>query len=366
MRVIIFYRNLEQGGVQRMMVNLVNYLSGMGFEVTLLLIHKKGKFLDLVNSSIEVREMKSSNYLSLVPSLMRELKKESYDILFTATPSLNIVSILAKIFAFAKTKIVISERTDPIKEFKGTPFGIYKLSFFMIPLIYRFSDGIIAVSKGVAKKISKIAAIKPGRVEIIYNPAFSEENLQQLTIPLDDEWLNDKSIPVIISAGRLTYQKNFELLIKSIKILSDRRKVRLIILGEGELKDELLELVNRLALENSVKFVGFQMHPITWISQSDVFVLSSRWEGFGNVLIDALSAQITIVSTDCPSGPGEILDGGKYGYLLNSFEESDMAIAIEKALYNPLDRASLLERARMFSQKEIGAKYIKLFKDLMV
>jgi glycosyltransferase involved in cell wall biosynthesis len=364
MKILIFYRNLEQGGVQRMMVNLVNYLTKEGHEVTLLLIHQKGKFLELIEPQVPIITFKSKGYISLLPQLIRVLKDNHFNVLFTATPSLNNIAILAKLLSFRSTKVVISERTDPIEEFKGTPFGIYKLSFFLIPVLYRFSNRIVAVSKGVGQTIAKIALINHKKVEVIYNPAYDEKNLLQIQNNVDDNWLNNSSIPVIIAAGRLTNQKNFDLLIRAFKILNSRRNARLLILGEGELKEELTHLVKSLDIVDSVRFAGFQMHPISWISKAKVFVLSSLWEGFGNVLIDALTAQATIVSTNCKSGPIEILDYGKYGYMVNSFDEKEMADVIEKAIDSPIPKDLLLQRARMFSQKEIGTKYIKLFKEL--
>lgn len=359
MRIVLLYRSLDQGGVQRMMVSLANYLVAHDIDVTILLLRKEGEFIKIVDNKVNIESFKTDTYLSLLPQLVKKLKQGKYDLLFTATPSLNVVAIIASLIV--KVKVVISERSDPLKEFIGTRFGFYKLAYAFIPLLYRYADEIVCVSQGVANSLVKMAMISKSRIQVIYNPAYNPNSKLQVDEQVEHPWLLNKTIPVIISAGRLAKQKNFTLLINAFCILQQRRPLRLIILGEGPDESELKKLVEKLGITSSVDFVGFKINPIAWISKADVFVLSSLWEGFGNILIDALASRTTIVSTDCKSGPSEILDGGTYGYLLSDFTPLNMATYIEKALDAPFNKELLLSRASMFSTNIIMRDYEKVF-----
>lgn len=366
MEILIFYRSLNQGGVQRMMVNFANHLANAGNSVTLLLIRKEGEFLDLVDSKINVVALNNDSYLSILPTLINILNKNSFDILFTATPSLNIMSILGVRLSSSKTKVIISERSSTIKELMGTKFGLYKLSFLLVPIFYRFAHAIVAVSKGVADDLAKFALLDRDRIIVIYNPAYDESAKDIYKDPSLDSWFMTENIPVVISAGRLSEQKNFKLLVDAVSILSKKREIRLIILGEGPLKAELQNQINQLGLTAHIKLLGFKINPISWIYQSDLFVLSSLWEGFGNILVDALSAGKTIVSTNCKSGPAEILENGKFGYLLDSFEANDMAQLIDYALDNLIDSEVLIQRAENFSKSNIMKSYTSLIETLLM
>jgi len=364
MKILLFYRSLSQGGVQKMMIRLANSLSSRGFEVDLLLIRKEGELLDTLNRNIKIIELRKSGYLSLIPQLCHILKGNKYNILFTATPSLNIAAIVAKLWSRSKTKVFISERSDPWNEFIRTKWGIYKLSFLLIPIFYRYANHVIAVSKGVGSSIQKLGMISFKRITVIYNPAFDSQNIPHVNTSVNHKWLYKKDSKVIIAAGRLQEQKYFSLLINAFSIVAKEVDCKLIILGEGPLRTELQDQINRLLLSDKVDLVGFKINPIEWIYLSDVFVLSSKWEGFGNILIDALTAQTTIVSTNCKSGPSEILDNGNYGYMVNSFDDVDLAYQILFAIHNPIDQSKLLDRAKDFSEDKIVSEYIKLFTEI--
>lgn len=360
MKILIFYRSLRQGGVQRMMVNFANHMHAQGASVTLLLISKEGEFLPLVNPEIEIRKIdQKKNHLF---ALRDELKTGRYDSMFTATPPLNILSILAQKLSGMRTKVVISERSDTMREFRDGGLQPYKLSFLLIPFTYRFAHAIVAVSKGVATGLQKFAWINDEKINVIYNPAFDSSLQYQLAESVDEPWLMIKDVPVILSAGRLAEQKNFPLLLNALNILKNKgSSFRLIIIGDGPLRNPLQEMILKLGLTNHVKMVGFKINPIAWISKSDVFVMSSAWEGFGNILVDALAAGTTIVSTDCPSGPSEILADGKYGYLTSVSDPLQMAEKIEYAFNNPIPKPLLLERAKSFERSLIMKQYESLF-----
>ncbi|GAA4460343.1 glycosyltransferase [Nibrella saemangeumensis] len=360
MKITLLYLNLNQGGVQRMMVNVANYLHANGYDVTVVLCRQEGHYQDILNAGIRIVSLESDSRLSLIRFLTTYLKKEKPDVLFTAVPHLNNIALLSRALARVDTRIIISERSNTVEEFNKSPLSAYKLSFGLIPILYRFADAIIAVSKGVADDLSKVALIPRSTISVIYNPAFSPKLLTEAIEPVNDRWLANKEYPVIVGVGRLTEQKDFGLLIDAVYQLNQLRPVRLLIIGEGPLRDELQRKIDGYKLANFVRMVGFQGKPTAWINKADAFVLSSKWEGFGNILVEALAAGTTIVSTDCKSGPAEILADGKYGYLVPVSNVPALADAIKYALDNPLPKTMLQERAKEYDVSIVMKKYEKI------
>ena len=218
MRILLFYRSLNQGGVQKMMANLSNGFTNRGHEVSLILIRKQGKYLESITERVKIYEIGSSNPLSIIRFLNRFIKSSSYDVLFTATPSLNIAAIIAKIVSKSTTQLVLSERIDPISELLNTKLGAYKLSYILIPFLYAQADFIIAVSNGVKESLVKFAPFTRKKIRVINNPAFDNHNYQESLV--SHKWFLNDEVPTIISAGRLAKQKNFQLLLNAIANLT--------------------------------------------------------------------------------------------------------------------------------------------------
>jgi glycosyltransferase involved in cell wall biosynthesis len=360
MRVLLFYINLNQGGVQRMMVNIANNLAERGYMVDIYLAKNEGHYLNLLNDKIKVNSANTNSRLKLIFKLALYLKSNKYDVVFTAVPHFNIIGILAKYLAFSKAKIIISERSNTFEEFRQSPLGFYKLSFLLIPILYRFANEIVAVSNGVAVDLAKAAIIKRSRITVIYNPAYNDEMINTSKLEVHHPWFANRKHKLIISVGRLTKQKDFPTLINSMNYLNDL-DVKLLIVGEGEELQFLKQLICDKNLENKVELVGFQKDPVAWISKCDVFVLASIWEGFGNILVEALAAGTTIVTTDCKSGPSEILNNGTYGYLTPVGQSKEMAEQIRQALLNPFDTELLRLRAQEFGVNAVLDQYRELF-----
>lgn len=363
MKLAFFYRQLDQGGIERIIVNCANYFVEHGHDVTIVLIKPEGFYLKLLHENVKVIYFKSISKTKLYSSFSEILKREKFDLLFSSTPALNTFSILAKILSGTKTKIVISEHNNTLVFFKNMKFTLSKFTYLSIPLLYRFADAIVAVSAGLGNSLQKVALLPLNKIRIIHNPAYSTLLDKQLEISVEHEWFNDKSIPVLVNAGRLTEAKNQALLIDAVHLLIKRRPVRLMIVGDGHLLPVLQNQINSLGLENVIQLVGFQINPVSWINQADVFVLSSDYEGFGVVLVEALAAGTTIVSTDCDYGPAEILID-KFGYLVPVGDKIGLADKIEFALNNPLQKTLLKDRAKEFSVDDIMLQYDNLFTEL--
>lgn len=344
----------------------VNYFAKKGYDVSIILRRNIGEYLTTIPESVKIIPFSTQSKTKIISELVKVLKKEQFDIAFTVTPSLNTYLIISRALAKCKTKVVINEPQNTLTFFFKTKFSLQKLSYLTIPLFYRFADGIIAISKGVGENLRKIALVPPQRIHIIYYPSFTEENLERSEQPIEHEWFKStETIPVVIGLGRLVKVKNFQLLINAVKIVSEKRPVRLMILGHGVLMDELQAQINDLNLNDFVRLEGFKLDTVTWLNKADVFVLSSNYEGFGMVVVEALTAGTTVVATDCNFGPAEILENGKYGYLVPVGDVKAMADKIEFAIDHPMNSEVLIDRAREFGVDTVMPQYEKLFLSLV-
>jgi glycosyltransferase involved in cell wall biosynthesis len=224
----------------------------------------------------------------------------------------------------------------------------------------RFADKIIAVSKGSLEWLRKFSHCKLPQAIVIYNPVFDNSIFslakEEVDFPVD---VKDKMI--LLNAGRLSEQKDQHTLLKAFKILkAENPDAILIILGTGPMKEELDDFIDQHKLQDDVKLVGFQANPFKWMNKCDVFILSSKYEGFGNVIVEAMALGKTVVSTDCPSGPAEILHNGKLGYLCPVQDPECLAATISAALKSPLDKAMIRKSAGQYTINNIIKQYLEI------
>ncbi|MCU0767504.1 MAG: glycosyltransferase [Gammaproteobacteria bacterium] len=222
---------------------------------------------------------------------------------------------------------------------------------------YRRADAIVCVSRGVADDLLASTRIDPARVRVIHNPIVTPELLRRGAEPLDHPWLAPGAPPVILGVGRLAPQKAFHHLIAAFAAVRAARPCRLLILGEGGQRDALEGRIRALGLASDVALPGFVPNPYPYMRAAALLALSSDFEGFGNVLVEAMALGTPVVSTDCPSGPAEILDRGRYGRLVPVGDAAALAQAIGETLDAPRDRAGLAEAAARFAVSAAVARY---------
>jgi glycosyltransferase involved in cell wall biosynthesis len=226
--------------------------------------------------------------------------------------------------------------------------------------LYGWADAAIGVSKGISEDLARHTSIPRDRIITIYNPTFTSESVEKATAPLEHPWFAPGSPPVILGAGRLTTQKDFPTLLRAFARVRKRQPARLVILGEGKKKQALIGLATKLGIVREMALPGFIDNPFAWMSHAAVFVLSSVWEGFPGVLIEAMACGCPVVSTDCPSGPAEILKAGEYGPLVSMGDDEALAEAILSTLKKPLDPAKLRARAAEFSVDRALDRYLEV------
>ena len=226
---------------------------------------------------------------------------------------------------------------------------------------YRWADRVVAVSEGVAEDVEKLFLVPRAKIVVIYNPIIGEGLEEKASKAVDHPWLDQDQFPVILGVGRLIGQKDFTTLLKSFfEVKKEITGAKLIILGEGNKRVNLEKEIEELGLTEDVDLPGYVDNPYSYMKKSSVFVLSSAWEGFGNVLVEAMAVGTTVVSTDCPSGPAEILNHGEFGLLVPVGDIQALAGAVVAAIKNPVEPDILIGRAGDFSVDKAVDKYLEI------
>jgi glycosyltransferase involved in cell wall biosynthesis len=303
--------------------------------------------------------------LSLLMSLKLadQLRQIRPDALLSALTDCNLTAILAQRFVNG-FKVVTSEQNTPSLSIRSQPAAGTVLK--MMRRLYPKADRIVAISQGVANDLISLLNLLHEKVTVIYNPVVTPELFEQAKQPVSHPWFEQNQLPVILAVGRLTRQKDFPTLFRAFSLVRQVRPAKLLILGEGEERANLERLAIELGIQNDVSMPGFCDNPFAFMAKAYVFVLSSAWEGFGNVLVEALACGCPVVATDCRSGPREILGNSRYGRLVPVGDHEALAKAILETLDNPdfpADRQTRLQRAMEFSVDAAVDKYLKVLLD---
>jgi len=360
-KIALFIKSLNGGGAERVVLNLANEFYERKIPLILILRFKKGVYLKELNPDIKIVELGTNNPFLMINRIIKACKDNKITTLFPVMHSSNIIGLIANVFLRIRIVIRESNTFDDFFNKKGLKKIKMTILLCLMKLWYPQSEKIIANTKDTANDILKHINVPKEKVVVINNPLVNERITKLSKEPINDLKYSKITKPRIISVGRLVYQKNYEFLIKCFKqVKKTLPEASLIILGTGPLKNQLITLVKELDLDNEVHFLGFVNNPYKYLKNSDVFVLSSFFEGFGNVLVEALAVGLPIVSTDCPGGPREILDNGNYGTLVPLNNVDAMTNAIIQTIRKKNDTKSLVERANSYSINKIADVYLKV------
>lgn len=385
-RIALFIDRLTEGGVQHSLLGLAKVFVGMGLNVDLVVGERKPAHEHALPSDVRVHFLQSGGpaskaaheinlrfqmlahtdwrlvrtlpvrWRSFIPGLSHYLTKQAPDAMLSAKTFGNLVAILAKRHAGATTRLVISERGHLSEALARSPKDWKRT--LLPPLtreLYPLADSIVAISSQVGDDLAAVTHLKRERITTIHNALLRPSELE--APDADHPWFEEES-PVILGAGRLDRAKDFPTLIRAFAKFRAKRKARLMIIGEGKEREKLEQLIAALGLVDDVLLPGFQPNPFPFMKAADLFVLSSNNEGFGNVLVEALASGCTIVSTDCPGGPREILGDGRFGHLVPVADPDAMADAMEAALDSPTPPEQLRARADDFSMDRTAEHYL--------
>ena len=356
--IAFFTAQLSTGGIGRMRINLANELFKRGYQVNLILGDANSPYLEMLNENIRVFALGTTHAISCLPRLAVYLRKTKPRALIADRIRLNIAAFRARAFARTDTRLLtsvhlpISVMLDLKKPSKR------KAERAKIARYFPLNDGIIAISKGVAADITETFNLPENLLHVVYNPVVTDDMDTKAQEPADHPWVLDRQIPVILAAGRFRTQKDFPTLIRAFAKMREKRACRLMILGQGKGMEAIAELAAQLNIAEDLALPGFVSNPYKYMAKASLFVQSSAWEGFGNVLVEAMAVGVPVVSTDCRYGPREILQDGSLGPLVPVGDAQGLAAAMLKVLENPLPSETLIKGAARFTVSQCAEGYI--------
>lgn len=359
-RIAIFLQNLAGGGAERMILRIAAGLADRQIAVDLVVARAEGEYLRDIPDHVRLVDLGGRRVIECIPELARYLRRERPSALLSALVHVNIAAIVAARCSGRSLRVVISERnTISLDSSSPSTFAV-RVAHWLVPWLYPKADKIIAVSAGVADDLAAFSGLPIERIEVINNPVITPDLLRLASEAPRHPWLSAAGPPVILGVGRLSAQKDFKTLLDAFSRVRRVLPARLIVLGEGGERAELEDQVKRLNLTDSVDFPGFSRNPYAFMARASVFVLSSRWEGSPNALVEAMACGAPVVATDCPSGPTEILCGGKYGRLVTVGDPDALAKAVLDTLGAPPSAEVLRQRASDFGLERSVDAYLNV------
>lgn len=361
LKIMFFLYSFSGGGAERTVLNILNNLDKTKFNPILVLGTKKdAPYLENMSSEIKIINLETSRLRKSLLALRKCINQEKPDILFSTVNPNNIVLSIAKVFSKQRRKKMILREANNRTE--SGKVGI--LNKIITYITYNFiADEIVALSKGVKDDLVTNFKISKNKISVIYNPVEVEFIKKKSAEPIE-ELKHSIDVKRIITVGRLVEQKDYPTLFHAIKKLKNQN-IQLLILGKGVLEDKLKKMCQELGVQDKVLFLGFQNNPYKYISQSDLFVLPSKWEGFGHVLVEAMASGTPVISSNCNSGPFEIIEDNKYGVLFPVGDYMTLAKKIEEMLDDDNLRDQYVikgyTRAESFSAQKIVKEYERLF-----
>jgi glycosyltransferase involved in cell wall biosynthesis len=358
--VALFIPTFSEGGAERVFCRLACGIHRAGRSVDLVLVSARGNYLSDLDPGVNVVNLGRLRARSSCFGMARYLRRARPRIVIAAMEHANVAALIAGKLSRTGIPVITTTHTVLQRESaKDFPFWLRLL----VRWCYSFAALRIAVSRDAAAELAQITGLSQDRIRVIHNPVAGSEIIARAQESAGHPWFEDGGPPVILSIGRLRPQKNFAFLLGAFARLRHRADARLVILGEGPERGDLERLATRLGIGADVALPGFVKNPFACLARASVFALSSSWEGFGNVLVEALACGLPIVSTDCPGGPAEILEGGRFGELVPPGAVDLYAEALERALFSTPDRKRLRARAAGFSEDAIVPLYLHAIDD---
>jgi glycosyltransferase involved in cell wall biosynthesis len=357
LKIALLLPNLRAGGAEWVNVLLARAFAERGHEVSFLLMQAEGALLGELPKGGEVVDLGISRFRYAPRRLAGALKGRRPDAVIASLWPLTGLAVLARALGGSNCRLVLVEHSNLSRSAAVRGLGDLvnrRLGAF----IYGAADAVVAVSQGVKDDLVARTGLKADHVRVIHNPVRTPDPAARADPALLTWWKDARAS--LIAVGSLKPAKDYPTLLRAFEQLARRRNARILILGEGPARPQLERLVAELGLQERVRLPGAVSDPYPYLTEADLFVLSSAWEGFGNVIVEALAAGTPVVSTDCPSGPAEILENGRYGRLTPVGDVLALARAMDAALETPVDRDMLKARGAEFSVEHAADQYLAL------
>jgi glycosyltransferase involved in cell wall biosynthesis len=345
-------------GVPLAQIRFARALAARGHSVELIIGHVRPEYEFVAPEGLKTTVLERPNVRNMLGPLVLHFWKDRPDVVFSAEDHLNTLVLIAALVSGSQAKISGSSRVTPFDTYSDTWFSKRWVLKQLARVVMRRANALTCVSEEMVSQYREVFKAPPH--VCVYNVVDDREARERMRVPVEHGWLSEKSVPVLMAAGRLAPWKGFTDLIEAVALVRLQREVRLLILGDGEMRNELQHLVEARGLSGSVQLVGYVENPLKYFVRADVFVLSSRVEGLPNVLVEAMMCGCTPVSTDCPTGPREVLQGGKFGYLVPVGDPAAMAAAIERALDHPIPKELLDEAVAPFEESRVIDRHFEV------
>ncbi|MGY3313445.1 glycosyltransferase involved in cell wall biosynthesis [Peribacillus simplex] len=351
-KVAFIIPSLRGGGAERVIINIIRNLDYKQFDISLILLKKEGPYINLLPENIKVVDLDTLRVRKSIIPLIKAINAIKPDAILSTMGHLNLAILAIRFLLKGNPKIIIREANTPSKNITKKE----RFFSFLYKHLYPKSDLIIAQCKDMKNDIIDFFKVEEKKIQYIYNPLDIEKirDSREGGNPYQEKMVN------LLSVGRLSQQKGFDVLINAFKIVKEKiPNAHLTILGEGSLKDELQDLAEKIGVLDEISFVGFKNNPYPYYYYADTYILSSRWEGFPNSLLEALACETKVVATDCKSGPREIIGDNEYGILVKEGDYIALAEGIIKSI-NGINKSK--NRAANFTIEKIIKEYENVLK----
>jgi glycosyltransferase involved in cell wall biosynthesis len=356
--ITVFVATSGHSGVDRLIRHLVPSMARRGYPIDVLKIRDHGPVIEDQSHGVQMIDLKVKHVYSSFPTLIRYLKHRRPAVMLTDKDRVNRTAILARAWSRVPTRLVVSSGTTISIDLANRGAFERWLQKRSMKYLYPHAENIVVTSEGVADDMAEYTGLARKRIQVVPCPVVPNEFFGlQLPRP-DHPWFIADAPPVILGVGELGPRKDFVTLVNAFARLRANQNCRLVILGKGNQRDHLLSVANELGVANDIDLPGFESNPYPFMAHAAMLAMSSRWEGLGFVLIETLALGTPVVSTDCPSGPREILDGGRYGRLVPVGDAERLARAMAETLLNPLPTAFLQEAARPYEIERSTSAYL--------
>lgn len=361
--IAIFGSFSPTGGTYRRLTNQIRVWHRLGYRVDLVAFRGGVLFYpDEMPDSVRFVDLGTTGKLATALALWRYLRRERPAVAMSIMHLGNTVLARCARWPGVISRCYLSVPNTYGQSAKETTAARRRRKFRQIRRLYPRVSGVIAVSEGVRRDLEETIGLRGVPVHTVYNGSIGEDLAERAREPVDHPWLDRQAPPVFLAAGGLRLQKDFATLLAAFARVRAAQPARLIIIGEGPERANLEALVRQLGIEDDVDLPGFVANPYAWMARSDVFVLSSRWEGLVNVVAEALGVGIPIVATDCPSGPREILADGRYGRLVPVGDTAALAAAMAETLNHGGPEFDREEAVRPFTAEHAARAYLEVFR----
>lgn len=363
-RHIVFYLYAINGrGQSKVLIDIAVGLAGAGYQVTFCCARVDDSvFIDKYKNEIKLKVFGVTSRLSAALKLKNFIDKNNANVIVSGGTDNNCIVALVSRWSHSKPLSIITEHTSLIQTINNSKRKLAKLLPLAVRLFYPKATVLASVSCSLENELLEDIKVKHSNTKVLYNPVINDELQHKSLDSVKHKWFGSGN-KVFIGVGQLTEQKDFFTLLNAFKLLKENTQFKLIILGDGPDKVALQKHIDALDIKDKVDLVGRVDNPYAYMKQADVFVLSSKWEGFGLVLVEAMACGTPVVSTDCPHGPREILADGKWGELVPVEDPAALAKAMLAAVAKPRDAA--LERAQVFSHEASIKQYAELIESLV-